>query len=302
MQEEKTHVIERWYLLKIFKWFGTAIRVHCGMKQNREILEEIDEIKYLDLVLCSLRKMKKRYKKELCIGGKSYDHYEMWWKEGQKVRILELILQERIIFLTFPRPSEIWTRNESQGCSYHKHINNVTYFMNTVLFLWFCFPLIHTDLNGFWLLKGSLPLSIHPNSIIIADCGGNITNEEYGIIRSPHWPNKYDGPDPDRQGGAFSCTWFIHVRPYHKVLLWLQSFSVEGNPAGESWHTGWCNALLVHQRFWIAIHRYVRITQNHSLQEDICHDQFPSSVVCVLTGWFVQSIQSLLVQADFILY
>lgn len=68
----------------------------------------------------------------------------------------------------------------------------------------------------------------------IADCGGNITNEEYGIIRSPHWPNKYDGPDPDRQGGAFSCTWFIHVRPYHKVLLWLQSFSVEGNPAGES--------------------------------------------------------------------
>ncbi|XP_045128988.1 cubilin-like isoform X3 [Portunus trituberculatus] len=67
--------------------------------------------------------------------------------------------------------------------------------------------------------------------MLFRDCGGNITNEEYGIIRSPHWPNKYDGPDPDRQGGAFSCTWFIHVRPYHKVLLWLQSFSVEGNPA-----------------------------------------------------------------------
>ncbi|XP_071539486.1 cubilin-like isoform X3 [Panulirus ornatus] len=65
---------------------------------------------------------------------------------------------------------------------------------------------------------------------LFRDCGGNITNEEYGIIHSPHWPNKYDGPDPDRQGGAFSCTWFIHVRPYHKILLWLQSFSVEGNP------------------------------------------------------------------------
>ncbi|XP_069946487.1 cubilin isoform X4 [Cherax quadricarinatus] len=67
--------------------------------------------------------------------------------------------------------------------------------------------------------------------MLFRDCGGNITNEEYGIIHSPHWPKKYDGPDPDRQGGAFSCTWFIHVRPYHKILLWLQSFSVEGNPA-----------------------------------------------------------------------
>ncbi|XP_042230639.1 cubilin-like isoform X8 [Homarus americanus] len=67
--------------------------------------------------------------------------------------------------------------------------------------------------------------------MLFRDCGGNITNEEYGIIHSPHWPKKYDGPDPDRKGGAFSCTWFIHVRPYHKILLWLQSFSVEGNPA-----------------------------------------------------------------------
>ena len=85
--------------------------------------------------------------------------------------------------------------------------------------------------------------------IIIADCGGNITNEEYGIIHSPHWPSKYDGPDPDRQGGAFSCTWFIHVRPYHKVLLWLQSFSVEGNPAGESCHLGCCDDTT----FWLQI-------------------------------------------------
>ncbi|KAK3861107.1 hypothetical protein Pcinc_032888, partial [Petrolisthes cinctipes] len=62
-------------------------------------------------------------------------------------------------------------------------------------------------------------------------CGENMTAEEYGIIHSPHWPNKYDGPDPDRTGGAFSCTWFISVKKYHKILLWLQSFSVEGNPA-----------------------------------------------------------------------
>lgn len=63
-----------------------------------------------------------------------------------------------------------------------------------------------------------------------SDCGGNITNQEYGIIHSPHWPDKYAGPD--REAGAFSCNWFIHVRPYHKVLLWLQSFSVEGHPTG----------------------------------------------------------------------
>ncbi|XP_042885956.1 cubilin-like isoform X1 [Penaeus japonicus] len=63
---------------------------------------------------------------------------------------------------------------------------------------------------------------------VVEDCGGNITNQEYGIIHSPHWPDKYAGPD--REAGAFSCNWFIHVRPYHKVLLWLQSFSVEGHP------------------------------------------------------------------------
>ncbi|KAK7084520.1 Domain first found in C1r, C1s, uEGF, and bone morphogenetic protein [Halocaridina rubra] len=63
---------------------------------------------------------------------------------------------------------------------------------------------------------------------INTDCGGNISNLDYGVIHSPHWPHKYDGPDRDE--GAFSCNWFIHVRPYHKILLWFQFFSVEGNP------------------------------------------------------------------------
>ncbi|XP_064103778.1 cubilin-like isoform X5 [Macrobrachium nipponense] len=70
---------------------------------------------------------------------------------------------------------------------------------------------------------------IKKQKTVFKDCGCNISNAEYGIIHSPHWPQKYDGPD--RSGGAFSCNWFIHVRPYHKILLWFQFFSVEGNPA-----------------------------------------------------------------------
>jgi len=60
------------------------------------------------------------------------------------------------------------------------------------------------------------------------DCGGNITDAENGIIKSPNFPDKYTSSG--REFGSKVCHWFIYAKPGHKVLLHFTDFEVEGNP------------------------------------------------------------------------
>nr|XP_012138294.1 PREDICTED: cubilin isoform X3 [Megachile rotundata] len=61
----------------------------------------------------------------------------------------------------------------------------------------------------------------------LIDCGSNISSVNYGIIASPNFPNKYDGPA--RNFASKTCNWFIRVRPNHQILLNFELFSVEGD-------------------------------------------------------------------------
>ncbi|EFN64302.1 Cubilin [Camponotus floridanus] len=62
---------------------------------------------------------------------------------------------------------------------------------------------------------------------IFGDCGSNISSLHYGIITSPNFPNKYDGPA--RNLASKTCNWFIKVQPNHQILLNFEIFSVEGD-------------------------------------------------------------------------
>ncbi|KAK2586444.1 hypothetical protein KPH14_010719 [Odynerus spinipes] len=66
---------------------------------------------------------------------------------------------------------------------------------------------------------------------IFGDCGSNISSLNYGIITSPNFPNKYDGPS--KNFASKTCNWFIRVRPNQQILLNFDKFSVEvrGCPA-----------------------------------------------------------------------
>lgn len=59
----------------------------------------------------------------------------------------------------------------------------------------------------------------------VEDCGANLTvpGSSSGVFTSPRWPDKYD-----RNSGPYNCHWEIQSRPDHKILLHLQSFSIEG--------------------------------------------------------------------------
>ncbi|XP_076374549.1 CUB domain-containing protein 2 isoform X4 [Megalopta genalis] len=62
---------------------------------------------------------------------------------------------------------------------------------------------------------------------IFGDCGSNISSLNYGIIASPNFPNKYDGPA--RNHASKTCNWFIRVGQNQRVLLYFEMFSVEGD-------------------------------------------------------------------------
>lgn len=66
----------------------------------------------------------------------------------------------------------------------------------------------------------------------VVDCGSNISSLNYGIITSPNFPNKYDGPA--RNLASKTCNWFIMVRPKHQILLNFETFSVEGDQLGNT--------------------------------------------------------------------
>lgn len=80
-----------------------------------------------------------------------------------------------------------------------------------------------------------LPLPFFPFSTIffafpLADCGSNISSLNYGIIASPNFPNKYDGPAKNH--ASKTCNWFIRVGQNQRVSLYFELFSVEGDQAG----------------------------------------------------------------------
>ncbi|XP_043509572.1 bone morphogenetic protein 1 isoform X1 [Frieseomelitta varia] len=62
---------------------------------------------------------------------------------------------------------------------------------------------------------------------IFGDCGSNISSVNYGIITSPNFPNKYDGPAKNL--ASKTCNWFIRVQPNQRILLNFELFSVEGD-------------------------------------------------------------------------
>ncbi|XP_035739914.1 dorsal-ventral patterning tolloid-like protein 1 isoform X2 [Vespa mandarinia] len=62
---------------------------------------------------------------------------------------------------------------------------------------------------------------------IFGDCGSNISSLNYGVITSPNFPNKYDGPS--KNFASKTCNWFIRVRPNQQILLNFDKFSVEGD-------------------------------------------------------------------------
>lgn len=68
---------------------------------------------------------------------------------------------------------------------------------------------------------------------IFGDCGGNISNQDSGVIKSPNYPNNYE-PLLKNQSSK-SCNWFITVRPRYKVLMVFDKFAVEGDPVGKTY-------------------------------------------------------------------
>lgn len=65
---------------------------------------------------------------------------------------------------------------------------------------------------------------------VFGDCGGNISGEESGIIVSPNYPAKYDGPGKGLASRA--CNWYLSARNGYKIAMNIEIFSVEGEPAG----------------------------------------------------------------------
>lgn len=63
------------------------------------------------------------------------------------------------------------------------------------------------------------------------ECGQNITQAQSGVLTSPKWPQKYDGPSKGE--GSATCNWYLSVRPGSRVMLHFQNFAIEGEPNGE---------------------------------------------------------------------
>ncbi|RWS18651.1 Cubilin-like protein, partial [Leptotrombidium deliense] len=59
------------------------------------------------------------------------------------------------------------------------------------------------------------------STTLVEDCEQNITNSVNGLITSPQFPNPYN---PKRQ----VCNWYITVEPRNKILLYFESFLIEG--------------------------------------------------------------------------
>jgi len=60
-----------------------------------------------------------------------------------------------------------------------------------------------------------------------SECGGNVSGQTNGVIHSPNYPEKYA---TSSEAASIQCHWFIHVNPGHKVMMYFETFEVEGNP------------------------------------------------------------------------
>ncbi|XP_063987835.1 tolloid-like protein 2 isoform X2 [Diachasmimorpha longicaudata] len=79
---------------------------------------------------------------------------------------------------------------------------------------------------------------------LFGDCGANISSLDYGLITSPNFPDKYDGPLKNM--ASKTCNWFISVRPNHRILLNFELFSVEGEQSARG-----CPAAVL--RMWFSL-------------------------------------------------
>ena len=66
--------------------------------------------------------------------------------------------------------------------------------------------------------------------LCVAECGANISGKSNGMIHSPNYPEKYASSD---MGGSMQCHWFINASPGHRILLFFETFEVEGKPIGK---------------------------------------------------------------------
>ncbi|XP_055847931.1 uncharacterized protein LOC129913342 isoform X3 [Episyrphus balteatus] len=62
----------------------------------------------------------------------------------------------------------------------------------------------------------------------VGDCGGNFSNEDSGIITSPHYPSNYKSPAKGL--ASMACNWYMTARPGYKLSINFEHFSVEGDP------------------------------------------------------------------------
>ncbi|KAJ6637891.1 Cubilin [Pseudolycoriella hygida] len=78
---------------------------------------------------------------------------------------------------------------------------------------------------------------------VFGDCGGNFSGLESGVIMSPNYPLKYDGPGKGLASRA--CNWYLSARSGYKILMHFEFFHVEGDPEGRG-----CPAAVL--RVWTA--------------------------------------------------
>ncbi|ODN01954.1 Cubilin [Orchesella cincta] len=101
--------------------------------------------------------------------------------------------------------------------------------------------ILHTDTEG--VSSGFKARYIYFTAkTIFGECGQNITQAQSGVLTSPKWPQKYDGPSKGE--GSATCNWYLSVRPGSRVMLHFQNFAIEGEPTGRG-----CPAAAV--RIWV---------------------------------------------------
>ncbi|CAG0879051.1 unnamed protein product [Cyprideis torosa] len=60
---------------------------------------------------------------------------------------------------------------------------------------------------------------------VFGECGGNISGTEDGVIETPNF-----GPEMNlTYKKSQTCNWYIHARPGYRILLWFETFGVEGD-------------------------------------------------------------------------
>ncbi|KAF2360157.1 Low-density lipoprotein (LDL) receptor class A repeat [Trinorchestia longiramus] len=123
--------------------------------------------------------------------------------------------------------------------------------------------MLHTDHSGVYSGFDAIYI-FKKKEETFGECGGNITESESGELLSPNFPGNYGAPD---KTDSSYCDWNIQVRPGYKVLLWFQSFAVEGNPEERG-----CPAAAV--RVWKSA---------DDIPVDMCGDALPSDQIQILS-------------------